>query len=457
MEIRSTVPGEISRQGAQKTSAGNEAPSANVIAHIDATEGTVEPFLAARIDDFEKVKTEAPSKLNIAAQIYRAGETPAQKIKKGLLNLGAHLAIPAAGFAIGGLVGLGVGLAVDAGLFVLGLTRQGLGSFFSGLTHRKSLPEPDWHGRRTYTITPDQTPSFDSKPTSVNDAKGLKPNGVEFSRFVSDNIKKYPSATSVIFMGGHGFGYRQVAGMTVKQVSTALQMAEADSQKKPDVIVMESCLMGNMEAMNELKGRAKVAVVSEETISATALPLKDMLLSVANEGGTPQEIGKRMVELAGRTGNVETIAAIDLDKMEPVAQALDGLGSSLLKELGNGKKADLQKAVKAAMKFPQGKMMFLERLLINFSDLGEFLKALEKGNFSDETRAGAEAVRKAVDGAVIAKASSQEYKTFSGLSFQSKVSAFIEKSPDMGSFQDLDLPKSWKTFVNSLWVKDRKS
>lgn len=431
----------------------NGEPKVSVIAHIDATEGTVEPFLAGRMDSFEKAKTKAGSDIDITAQVYRAGVSPKSKILKGLGMLAAHIAIPAVGFMLGGPVGLAIGGAIDAGMFVLGVSKQALGTAMSGFVHKKYLPEPDWKGKRTYTVTADKTPGIDTKPSEINENSGNKPTRQQLATFIADGMKKYPNNTNVVFLAGHGFGYRQVASMPVKELRRTLDDAALMSGKKPDVVVMESCLMGNVEAMSELRNSAKVALVSEEVLSATALPIDEMMADAATKGGTPQEIGKRMIELASKVEEIGTYAAIDLTKMDGVNNALGKLGSNLTKEIAAGNKLEIQAAAKESMKFPQGKLMFLERAVINFSDLGGFADALSKKNLSDETKASAVELKKAMEEAVIAKTTSHEYSETSGLSFQTKDMAMLASSPDMGDYNSVDISPSWKNFTGELWKK----
>ncbi len=446
---------EVSQQqnteGIKTTDSGE--PRVSVIAHIDATEGTVEPFLAGRMDSFEKAKTKAGSDIDITAQVYRAGVSPKSKILKGLGMLAAHVAIPAAGFLLGGPVGLAIGGVIDAGMFVLGVSKQALGTAMSGFVHKKYLPEPDWKGKRTYTVTPDKTPGIDTKPSEIDANAGNKPTHQQLVNFIADGMNKYPKNTNIVFLAGHGFGYRQVASMPVKELRRTLDDASAIAGKKPDVVVMESCLMGNVEAMSELRNSAKVALVSEEVLSATALPLDDMMADAATKGGTPQEIGKRMIDLVSKSKEIGTYAAIDLTKMDGVNNALGKLGSNLTKEIAAGNKLEIQAAAKESMKFPQGKLMFLERAIINFSDLGQFADSICKKNLSDATKASAKDLKKAMQDVVIAKTSSHEYSETSGLSFQTKDMASLASSPDMGDYNSVDISASWKNFTRQLWTK----
>lgn len=426
------------------------AQKVNVVAHIDASEEVVEPFLAKRLDEFEEAKQQGGNDLNITAEVIRKGSNPTGKVVKGLSILGFQAALPVAGFMLGGPVGLGIGLAGAAGMYAIGLTRQGLGELESARYHRQCLPDGDWAGRRTYSVTADDKPGIAST-VLAEDASSKAPSTGELASYIAGNMDK--SATNVVFLSGHGLAFRQVASMPTKKVADALNQANAQSGQKPDVLIMESCLMGNLETLEMLSGTARVAVLSEEVLNCEALPIKDMLVSASQDGGTPQEIGKKMVELAGATGNVQTLAAFDLDKLGNFNQALDNLGGRLSGELAAGKRTELQAAAKEAGRFPQPGMLFLERTLLNFSDFGGFLKALDGKNLSPETKQAAQATRQALDDMIVAKTTGKGYEDASCVSYLKKDTPWLDSSPDMGSYGDNpNLPTSWKSFTKQLWA-----
>ncbi len=426
------------------------AQKVNVIAHIDASEEVVEPFLARRLDEFEEAKQQAGPDLSITAGVTRKGSNPTSKVIKGLGLLGVQAALPVAGFAIGGVVGLGIGLVGAAGMYALGLTRQGLGELESARHHRACLPDGDWSGRRIYQVSADDKPGIASTVMQTSDSNRPPTTG-ELASYFAANMDR--QATNVVYVSGHGLGFRQVASMPTGQVARALHEASQQSGLKPDVLVMESCLMGNLETLEHLSGTARVAVLSEEVLNCEALPLKDMLVSASAQGGTPQEIGRKMVELAGATGQVQTLAAFDLDRLPAVNSSLDKLGSELLAELGRGKRDEIQQAAREAGKFPQPGILFLERLMLNFSDLGSFLTALDGQDLAPETRAAAQEAHQALESMIVARATGEGYENASGVSYLKKDTPWLEAGPEMGAYRDTpNLPASWKNFTQALWA-----
>jgi len=429
-----------------KNSAEPEKPNVRVAAFLDGTEKVVEPFLIKRIDDLEKFKAQAGDKAEARAVVYRSGVSPKRKALTGALTLAAHVAIPAAFGLVGGPVGVAFGLAIDALLFVDGHTMKGLGEIESAVLHRRQTKEPDWKGRRNYQITPDRTDRFDStilgenshiRKTSSRDLSNLL-----YSQFSSQD----PNTTDVLLVGGHGLGFRQVAGMTGRNFAGGIS-------KKPDIILMESCLEGNLETLSQLKNQAKYAILSEEPLSVDALPVQEMLLEASTPETDAGIIAKNMVAAAqehqGET--IKTLAAYDLGRVKGTLNDLDSLGGALLKEMEAGKQKEIQAAVKEARKLGKSRLTPLNTLLIGFSDLGDFLTALQGKNLATETMELAKAAEKSLDEMVVAKIGDKKHENLSGVSFLSR--NLLDKLPlnqEVGQYQDAPLPANWKRFIEKL-------
>ncbi|MCE1246383.1 MAG: clostripain-related cysteine peptidase [Firmicutes bacterium] len=428
----------------------SSSPAINVIAHIDATEPTVEAFLASRIDDFEKAKAESGDQLEVTARLHRAGSSAYRNIMDGVETLGFLVAAPLTGYILGGAAGFAAGGILDAGMIALGVARQGMQKIISGREQGYLLKESAWKGARTYYIEPDKTDGFDTKPTDIKPNE-LKPGVKELGSFIGSGLKKYPSSTGILYLAGHGQGYKSIASMPVTDLKKAIEIAADESGKKPDIILMESCLMGNMEALSELRDSAKVAIVSEETIGAASLPLKDILNDAAKNGGTPEEIAGRIIEKTAETRFVDTLAAINLEKTGPFVESTGKLGDLLSGEIASGKKAEIRNAVKQAMKFPMGRMQFLDRMMTNFSDLGSFLKAIEKADLSQETKNAAMETYNKMQETIILQAVKSKYGEADGISFLAENTPRKDNAPGKGSYNELNIPSGWKNFINNLW------
>jgi Clostripain family len=430
-------------------------PGVKVTALVDGTEEVVEPFAVMRVDSLEQAKADAGSQLDASVLVYRAGATPKEKVLHGLKGMAMELAGPVAGFMIGGPVGLAVGSLVAAGMWVMGVGPQALGDLSSAAEQHKIMPGPDWKGSRTYDIAADKGPGIDSAALATTTGEA-HPNGADFKSFVASSLD--PNRTNVVFAVGHGLGYHSTASLPIEQFKDAMETAAAKNGKKADVLVLESCLMSNVEALNELKDSAHVAIVSEESLAVDALPVREMMTGAALQGGTAQEIGRRMVETASQNANISTIAAIDLDRMEPFMRNLDVLGSALNQEIASGHKADIQHAAKQAQAYPQGAMELLNRKLIHFSDFGGFLDGLTaSANLSADTKKAVADTKQTFADLIIAHHEGKGYEPASGVSFQSAFTPFagklIESNPEMSRYDAMSLPQSWKTLIHTLGMK----
>lgn len=421
-----------------------------ITAFLDASEPVVEPFGAKRVDCLEKAKLDAGNDLEATAQVFRSGTSPREKMISGLKKIGLNIAMPVIGGVLGGPVGLAVGLALGAGYFILGSGRQGLGEVMSAHYQRQQLPDGDWRGIRRFEIAADRGPGYDSQAVASTDQR-FHPQASDLTELLTTSMDPY--RTNVVYVLGHGLGYRQSASMPVTDLRDSLAEASKKTGAQADVLVMESCLMANMEAMNELQGAAQVAVVSEETLQVDALPVREMMADAAKGGGTPQEIARRMIGIASTEKGIDTLSAIDLTKMPALMQSLDRLGGRLAAEIEGGHGSQIKAAVQQAMKYPQGRLSFMERAMTKLSDMGAFLDALPESGVGDDTARAAIDARNALERVVIAEKRGDGYEGASGLSFQSGtkgLAGLLDKSPEMDHYGDLALPDGWRSFIRAL-------
>lgn len=407
-------------------------PKLRVAAYVDATEEHFEPHAVSRVDAFEKAVAAAPN-LEIQAHVVRNGTSAGTKLARGLGYLAMHVAPPVLGQAVFGLPGMLAGAAVTAYLVYKGYTLEA-GKNLGGAFHQPfTTPGPFWKGTRTYEIVADQTDGIDSRVISQSDSVRPATPG-ELSAFVTQHLE--PGQTNVLYIAGHGWGPWKVASMH----TTALAVAVEKSQVKPDLVVFESCLMGNLEALSLLRQHASVAVVSEELmvaggLGAGQLPIKSMLARAAREGGSPHEMGQRMVEVARQAG-VPTLAAVDLKGLDRLLGELDDLAQAALKDLPTRREA-LREALQASQKVPQ-----IDHELggtADFADLGDFLKRLKALGLPAD-----EAVQ-ALGEAVLAHTAGPGNEATTGLSFCTRI-------PKGGEaiYAGLPLPGSFRKLVGEL-------
>lgn len=418
----------------------------NVVAHVDATEKIVEPYLAHRVDDFQQM---AQSGIDSTVKVLRGGTTATKKTVSGLAKLATNLAIPAAGFAVGGPIGLGIGLLVDAGLFVGGFTRSGLGELMSAANHKEMLPDGDWKGSQVSQFGDAQLsgPRLENDPLS---AEGL-------GNLVADHMK--PGETNVLYLAGHGLGGHQTAGLKTGDLAKALDGAREKTGVAPDFVILESCLQGNLEALSSLRHSGGIAIVSEESLPARekdgGLPLSKMMAHLT-ENADPATQAKAMISDAEKA-KVPTLAAVDLDKIGSFADSLEPLGSQLVGELVRGNQKTLLEAMDKAKKFPNSALAPLERAMLHETDMGGFLDNLSKAdNLSEETKQVVAKSRKLLDEAVLAKTGTKDYTDASGLSFQTR-SGILDKNEQFTPLHESGLPLPWQLFLELAHHKDPKA
>ncbi len=369
-----------------------------VAAYVDATEEHFEPHAVSRVDAFEKAVSAAPN-LDIRAHVVRNGTSATHKLTRGLAYLAMHVAPPVLGQALFGTPGLIAGGLVTSYLVYQGYTIEA-GKNLAGAAHQPfTSPGPFWTGTRTYQIGPDQTDGIDSAVQSQSDQ--IRPaTASEVGSFMQSHFQE--GATNIAYLTGHGWGPWKVASMLTRDLAGAF-----NGKVQPDVVVFESCLMGNLEALSMLEGKARVALVSEELMVAGGMgaghmPVRAMLANAAKQGGTPREIGSRMVQLAEKAG-VPTLAAIDLDQLDDLLEKLGKLCERLPKE-------QIQTALKDTLAVPQVDHQL--GATADFADLGDFL-----------TRIGpnAQEALDALKKTVIARTATSDNASTTGLSICTRI------------------------------------
>jgi hypothetical protein len=494
----------IQREDLQSRTDGVRNPKAHIISHFDGSDENLEPFVVDRVDHMEKVKSEAGDKLDMTAQLYRSGTSASKKILKGQAISTVVLGIPAAlpvaygtmGFMVGGPLGAVAGTALGTAMGTIGTASMAKLGFFrkmmdnnkSGILHKMVTSEPNWKGSRVYDIKPDQSSAIDTQPRLIDEKADKKPDIDKLTSYFSENLKKHPSARNMIYIHGHGSGYREAASLQSKELAKSLEDAAGESGEKPDVLVLDFCLMGNIEAMAELKDSAKVAVVSEDIMPVHPYPILDATAEASQKDGTPQDIGREIIKTADETSLQSekpeslkdkmiknlvgfngkghyTLAAVDLEQMPFLLHSMDNLGSSMNNEIKNGNLEELQRVNKEnnAYTISEGNI---------FGDFGNFIDALSEADVSDETKTAARQTRESLDDVIIASSFDEDHSNATGLSFQNKktwepsppdslsgkIEKVMERIPgfnsgrDLQTYQETQLPDSWKNAMNTIWT-----
>ena len=171
-----------------------------------------------------------------------------------------------------------------------------------------------------------------------------------FLTWACDN---YPAEHTALILWNHGggpsegYGYDQIYRndrLTLAELSQAMTDAGFGGERKLDWVGFDACLMSSLEVMQTLSPYAGYLVASEdeepgagwnyaflETISQTSDPL-EITRSIT------EHYEKYFSALAdtGAQPNI-TLSIVDLSKLDPIAEALDGLSDVVLSDFDGGK------------------------------------------------------------------------------------------------------------------------
>lgn len=166
--------------------------------------------------------------------------------------------------------------------------------------------------------------------------------------FIKWGMQNYPAQNYALILSDHGGGWEgaiQDVGsdgwMTMGDIKSALSEAQQATGKKIDVLGFDACLMASTEVGYELKDQAAYMVGSEETEGADGWPYTRILTAKVLErlqqtlkhkiNMNPEELAKTVVKSAeGSQGELPTMAAFDMSKVDKLGKATDALAKAIL-------------------------------------------------------------------------------------------------------------------------------
>lgn len=307
---------------------------------------------------------------------------------------------------------------------------------------------PAWAGRRVFDIVPDKTDKIDSQ--GREDSRPI-------GQFLGDGLKSFPQAMHVVHLAGHGRGYRQSAGHSLKTTAAALQQAVAATGRPIDLLLMESCLQSNLEALTTLAPLARYALVSEDSIPGMVLDrltvkaLRDLSQTPELE---PRQLGLAALhqispletEFGGRPLWPDTLALIDLGKVPALHNAVGELGL----QLAALEPKEVEAVFKQGLRLPVSPDN--ERQRLGFGDLKQIAQAAP-----DSARAAADKVLACLAEAVVeCHADPATHTGTGGISVQLPGPVQKFESSDYFAGQDWNrfatsaAPDGWKRLVERL-------
>lgn len=230
-------------------------------------------------------------------------------------------------------------------------------------------------------------------------------------------------AYNVVHFRGHGHAQQDVMGMPTEQFVAGLNKASERLGRPLDTVLLESCLMANLEVLNSMGGSVATVIASQEVLNAEALPHKEMFSQALEGSMNPRDVSARMVDAAAEFGRPDTLIAVEPSKLGAVTESVASLKESIA-GLPSFRKA--RKAVKSSLHFPRRGVETGYRRKLDLRDLGEVSAGFRSDDFSPEVRSDSERVQATLDQAVIRVARGPGYEGVSGLSVQS--SSLMEKT-----------------------------
>lgn len=383
-------------------------PVLTFLAHVDAT-SNLEPCLVAEVDRLEQAYR---PDTRVRVELSRKSRPPAVTIGLGAAEIVAaavvaKVAAPAAG-PLAPLVMWGGSLVLADGVSHLVAANRDI----------KMHHEPAWNGTRIYDIGPDVEKGRIDSPL-VGQSDVLKPSVPELARFIADGMKKYPAQVTAVMASGHGMAYtEECSGYTVKDLKKALDDAASRSGKKVDVVVLEACLMGNLESLRILEDSARYAVVSEETMGGMGLPWQNILGSLPKGSMTAEQFGKKIVDGSIATPGIDTVAVIDLQKVEPLSKAVENLAIELRRVVAQGGRSQVRAALKQAAAYPRDFLGAVGRFAFDVRDLGELTDSVAANVTDPKAQQAAANVKSALRDTVVCATTSDEYQDAGHITIQ---------------------------------------
>ncbi|MEN3014615.1 MAG: clostripain-related cysteine peptidase [bacterium] len=295
---------------------------------------------------------------------------------------------------------------------------------------------------------------------------------------IKEIIRRFPADNIALIISNHGVGWKGIvtddsAGskfMHIDELREALGEVVKSTGKKIDVVAFDACLMAMAEVGYELKDVAKYMVASEEIeggngyeysvlFSKAMKNLQSANLAKINMG--PEEFAKLIVHAAKEYSNdIRTISAVDLEKANNLAKAMDSFAKTLIPKFDHYKVAtiieqiknsnnqqnstqtqDIQKLkqeIKDLLKLPnlpenlddlistldyndakriKDKIPMVQSFRRGFKDLKHFMKLIQEDNeISEEVRKKASKVMETIDEYVIAEFHNSWFPNANGVS-----------------------------------------
>ncbi len=425
-----------------------------VSAILDATDENIKPCVLDRLQGLEEVKAQFGDSFQASADIYQH-KTPGLFSWNTAKKLGSvsNLLVTGAAAVGSAYVALNYGLQAGALAFptILGgslalveLMRQ-LEDPRAPLQRSQKF-WPKWEGRRTYTVEADQSSKPDS-PVVLEDPEQKKFTSESVKSQLVQAIRAYPNSLQVCWPFGHGLGHLSMASQPFPEFADGLKQAQQETGRPLDLVVFESCLMGNLEALTAMGTSSRYVLASEPSIRIDtpegSIPMAEIVEALGTPGDLSQKIAKTTQTLEG-VNDLHKPDQMTLFNLAELQQrflpTLDSLGEQLSSEFEAGRGTEVMKAVEAATEV---KNLLGIKVL---ADLPTFLTKISESNLSQATQEKAVAALEAYDQAAPYRHHERRVKGHEGLSF-APYGVSIQWGEEKLDTGVEGLPEGWKKFL----------
>ncbi len=281
----------------------------------------------------------------------------------------------------------------------------------------------NWTDTRRFLVTPGMTPTV-ANGTSIGEVNMGDP--ATLVSFVQWAMGAYPADHYALVLWDHGSGWRHRAldqpsvqgiayddtsggdGLDMLDMRSALNTLTGGGAQPFDLIGLDACLMAMIEVDGQMRPYADVRVTSQETEPGDGWPYDTILGAlVANPTMTTQTLGTTIVNnYYASYGNDETQSAVDLGAAYgTLSTAVDNFAAALIAN-GAANAAGIQAARNAAQEF------YYEYYI----DLWDFADRVQANVANTAIDNAAQAVKVAVDAAVIHEQSGTYWPGANGIS-----------------------------------------
>lgn len=239
----------------------------------------------------------------------------------------------------------------------------------------KGPPPPKWGARRVYTSLGEHDGDIDSRLLADHGPQDMSDPG-RLKDFLAWGMRAYPAKRVMVVLANHGAGFlgtlsdeKSRRTMALPEVQKALAEASEETGVKPDVLVMDACLMAQAEAAWQLRDAADYYVASEE-INWNSYPLAKALRGMP-PGAAPEEMAGTLVAECGKAPHeFPATSALDLRRMGECTASVKALADRLLE----AEPAVIRDLIGRATAFGAGDSRI--KPYSDYRDLGSFARLL---------------------------------------------------------------------------------